>query len=97
MAKKDKKTTEQVYNEILAGFGTDVDHCTVLAFTFDNPALVGMFHYRAMKMKHHYIFDGMADDKRAIVVMKPDAVMEKAMTKAATGLGGVQFTPNLKA
>lgn len=97
MAKTEKKTREQVYNEMLANAGVTLSSCTVLAFSFDWPGLVEMFHYRAMKMRHHYIFDGNIETQCAIVVMPKNATMEKAMTKAATGLGGVQYTPNLKA
>lgn len=98
MAKKEKKTAEQQYREILESYGRRFEDCKVLAFEFEGKSGTQMFHLEIMNpFREHpvyHIFDGI-ENVAQIVIDNTDED-EKAAKQLARLCGGKPVKPNLK-
>lgn len=95
MAKKEKKTRESQYDEILGFRGLTLKQCRVVGFAFPDEAKQHIFHFALMQSGiSYYLYDGTADGK-AIVIIGRDTSTEQAIKDLAGRMDGKEYQPNL--
>lgn len=96
MARK-ADTRESKYREIVEGLGVRYEDCRVLAFRFERETGPESFHYSLMlagNRPEYLSFN--KEGQTANVIVRNDAEIVEAVTKIASGDGGVPTMPNLR-
>lgn len=92
--KKDEKTREFQYSEILGKQGVALSACSVIGSRFSDATHAHRYHYDLMNAHAEYLLFDSYLDGAVIVVARPEhADKIRAIAEQA---GGTEYTPNLK-
>jgi len=95
MAKKEKKTRESQYDEILGFRGLTLKQCRVVGFVFPDEAKQHIFHFALMESGiSYYLYDG--NNINAVIVIGRDTSTKQALQDLAGRMDGKEYQPNLR-